>query len=76
MNSYFIQDNLPFVLFIGAAVQILALYLIIAFATKADKRAKYEWVQMELLAKIARAQGVPEEEIRETLQSVGLLAKQ
>lgn len=49
-----------------AAIEIincLVLYFIISSATNADKRAKYDWAQMELLAKIARVQGVPEEEI-------------
>lgn len=45
-------------------VQAVVLYLVINFATKADRRAKYEWVQMDLLIKIAKIQGVSEEEIQ------------
>lgn len=50
----------------GAVVLVnsLVLYVVIGAATKASRRANYEWAQMELLAKIARAQGVPEQEIR------------
>jgi hypothetical protein len=54
-------------LFIAVAALIfnaLILYVVISAATKASKRARYEWAQMELLAKIARAQGVPEAEIK------------
>jgi hypothetical protein len=51
-------------------VQVLVLYLVINFATKADKRAKYEWAQLDLLAKIARTQGVPEDEIQKTFQAI------
>jgi hypothetical protein len=51
-------------------VQALVLYLVINFATKADRRAKYEWAQMDLLTKIARVQGVPEQEIQKTLDAI------
>jgi chromosome segregation and condensation protein ScpB len=49
---------------VAVIVNALILYIIISAATRAGKRAQYEWAQMELLAKIARAQGVSEEEIR------------
>lgn len=49
---------------IALIVNSLVLYIIISAATQASKRAKYDWAQMELLAKIARAQGVPESEIK------------
>jgi len=60
------MDNNNLLLVAGAALvfNALILYVVIAAATKASKRARYEWAQMELLAKIARAQGVPEAEIR------------
>jgi hypothetical protein len=48
----------------------IILYLVISFATKADRRARYEWAQLELLSKIARAQGVPEEEIVATFKAI------
>ncbi|GGB14525.1 hypothetical protein [Puia dinghuensis] len=56
---------------IGAIlINCAVLYLIITAATRANLRAKYEWAQMELLAKIARAQGVSEEEIRKTFDAI------
>jgi hypothetical protein len=58
-----ISDNIFAVIAIAAIVNALVLYLVISIATKADKRAKYEWAQLELTAKIARLQGVPPEEI-------------
>lgn len=68
--SSFIEDNLSLVIITGFVLNALVLYLIINIATKADKRAKYEWAQMELLAKIARSQGVAEDEIRATLDAI------
>lgn len=50
----------------------LILYVVINSATKASKRALYEWVQMDLLAKIAKAQGVTQEEINRTFEAAGL----
>ena len=55
---------------IALVVQAVVLFIVINLATKADKRAKYEWAQMELLAKIARAQGVREEEIKATFDAI------
>jgi chromosome segregation and condensation protein ScpB len=48
------------------------LYIIINAATKASLRAKYEWAQMALLAKIAMQQGVPAKEIEKTFGDAGL----
>lgn len=48
----------------------VVLYLIIAGATKSKKREQYAWGQLQLLAKIARAQGVPVEEIEEVFKVV------
>ena len=55
---------------IAVVMQSVILYLVINFATKADKRALYEWAQLELLAKIAKAQGVPEDEIQSIFQAM------
>jgi hypothetical protein len=55
---------------VGIIVNCAILYIIIAAATRANTRAKYEWVQAELLAKIARAQGVSEEEIKATFAAI------
>lgn len=66
------MDNNTF-LIIGAVALIanaLILYIIIAAATQANKRAMYGWAQMELLAKIARAQGVPEDEIKAVVGAI------
>ena len=55
----------------GAGIaNLLIMYLIINAATKATIRTKYEWAQLDLLAKIARAQGVPEEEIAATFEAI------
>jgi hypothetical protein len=51
-------------------VNCAVLYLIISAATRANTRAKYERVQMELLAKFARAQGVSDEEIKATFAAI------
>ena len=48
------------------------LYLIIAAASRSTLRAKYEWAQLEMLIKIAKAHGVPEEEISGTMRAAGL----
>jgi hypothetical protein len=60
------MDNNDFLLIVVAALVFNAfiLFIVIRWATRADKRTMYEWAQMELLAKIARAQGVPEVEIK------------
>ncbi len=70
MNSYFIQDNLPFIILFAAVFQLAILYLIINVATKANLRAKYEWAQLELLAKISRVQGVPQHEIDSVFKEI------
>jgi hypothetical protein len=54
-------------------IQCAVLYLVINFATKADRRAKYEWAQMDLLGKIALRQGVSAGEITKTYQAAGLM---
>jgi hypothetical protein len=72
MDKYFIQDNLGFIIFIGAIFQLVILYLIINAATKANLRARYEWTQLELIAKMARVQGVPQDEIESTFKAAGL----
>ena len=59
------------ILFIGAIgffLNCLVLFFIIKGATQADKRALYEWAQVDLLCKIAKAQGVPDEEIAKTIR--------
>lgn len=72
MNNYFLQDNLGMILIGAGILQIIILYLVISWATKADKRAKYEWAQLELIAKMARVQGVPQDEIESTFKAAGL----
>jgi len=64
------NQDLIFFYMVGAAVSAGVLYLIIAGATRSKQRALYEWAQLELLAKIARAQGVPEEEIKVTFKAI------
>jgi hypothetical protein len=66
-------DDLQFYSIVGVVVSFCVLYLVIAAATRSKKRALYAWVQMELLAKIARAQGVDPAEIDATLQAAGLI---
>jgi hypothetical protein len=48
-------------------IQCVILYLIIGAATKAERRARYDWAQTQFLAHIARQQGMPEEEIKKIL---------
>jgi hypothetical protein len=57
-------DDLEFYSLVGLVIFFGVLHLIISGATRSKKRALYEWAQMELLDKIARVQGVPEEEIK------------
>lgn len=52
---------------IGMIVQCLFFYLVIRFAVSTDRRQRYEWAQMQLLAFIAKEQGVPDEEIQKVL---------
>ena len=70
MDSYFIRDNLSFVILMAGIFQFVILFLIIAAATRSKKRALYEWAQVELLAKIARSQGVPEPEIQAIFEAI------
>lgn len=55
---------------LGMLINAVILYIIIASATRAKQRGLYDWAQMELLAKIARAQGVPEEEVNSVIEMV------
>lgn len=64
------EQGTLFIILGGFVANLLLLYLIINAATKATQRAKYEWAQMELLAKIAQAQGVAAEEIENVLNHV------
>jgi chromosome segregation and condensation protein ScpB len=64
------EQGTLFLLTAAAIANLLILYLIINAATKATLRAKYDRAQMELLAKIARAQGVPMDEVQETLDKI------
>lgn len=64
------EQGTIFILAACGIANLLIMYLIINAATKANQRAKYEWAQMELLGKIARAQGVAEHEIQSTLDAV------
>ena len=64
------EQGTLFILAACAIANLLILYIIINAATKANLRAKYEWAQMDLLAKIARAQGVAEEEIQATVDTI------
>ena len=52
---------------VGMIVQCLFLYLVIRFAVSTDRRQRYEWAQMQLLAYIAKQEGVPDEEIQQVL---------
>jgi hypothetical protein len=45
-----------------------ALAVIINAATKATRRAKYEGATQELLGRIARQLGVPEEDVKRTFE--------
>ena len=72
MNNYFLQDNFGLILIGAGILQIIILYLVINYATKTDKRARYEWAQLELIAKMARLQGIPQGEIDDTFKAAGL----
>lgn len=65
-------NDLLFYSIVGVVVFFTILFLIIAAATRSKKRALYDWAQLELLAKIAKAQGVPQEEIDATFHAAGL----
>lgn len=62
------QQQLLFAFAGALLVNSLILYVIISSATRAEKRAKYEWAQLQLLAKIAMIQGVKQEEITEVFK--------
>jgi hypothetical protein len=64
------EQGTIFILMGCAIANLLIMYLVINAATKASLRAKYDWAQMELLAKIARAQGVPDDEVQATLDAI------
>jgi hypothetical protein len=68
------MDNSSLLALAGGAIFVnaLLLYLIIGAATKAHKRSLYEWAQLDLLSKIAKAQGVSQEEIADTFKRAGL----
>ncbi len=63
-------DDLQFYSIVGVVVFFGILFLIIAAATRSKKRVLYSWAQLELIAKIARAQGVPEEDIKATFDAI------
>ena len=65
-------DDLQFYSIVGVVVFFSVLYLVVAAATRSKKRALYDWAQLELLAKIAKAQGVPQDEIDSTFHAAGL----
>lgn len=56
------QDFLPYG-FVGIAVSAIW-YLIISYATRADRQVKNQEAIFDLLEKIAKQQGVSEEEIQ------------
>lgn len=66
------MDNTQLLLiaFIAEVINCLILYFIINSATNAKNRSKYDPAAVKFLAKIARAQGVPEEQIQEVLSNV------
>lgn len=64
------DQNFIFLGAVGIILNALFLYIVIGSATRASQRAKYDWAQLELLAKIARAQGVPEDQIQETFKAI------
>lgn len=66
------MDNTQIFLAFCAAevVNCLILYFIINSATNAKNRSKYDLAAVKFLAKIARAHGVPEDQIQEVLSNV------
>jgi hypothetical protein len=68
--GFIYSDQLIIGAAIGLIVQSVVLYIVISIATKAEKRAGYAWAQLELIAKIAKAQGVPQEEITATFDAI------
>lgn len=61
------QFSLFLTIALAIIVQSLIMYLVIRFAVNTDRRQRYEWAQMQLLAFIAKQQGVPDEEIQKVL---------
>ncbi|HUR09988.1 MAG TPA: hypothetical protein VM012_01385 [Flavitalea sp.] len=59
--------TLFFTVAVGMIVQCLFFYLVIRYAVSAERRQRYEWAQMQLLAYIAKEKGVPDEEIQKVL---------
>lgn len=70
MNS--IDSSVIVISVIALLINALILYIVIAAATQSRKRALYDWASLELLAKIAKAQGVSQEEIADTFKRAGL----
>ena len=62
--------NFLFAVAMAILINSLILYLVIAAATRSSRRTNYEWAQLEMLIKIARAQGVSEDEIQHTLKQI------
>jgi len=74
MNHIFLiampDSDFVFPVVVGLILSVAILYWIIANSTRSSTRTDYEWAQLELLAKIARAQGVPEQEIQDTFKAI------
>lgn len=71
------MDAIELTLIVAAAevVNCLVLYLIISSATNTERRSRYDLAAVLFLAKIARAQGVPEDQIKEVLSNVPEIPK-
>jgi hypothetical protein len=69
------SNTLLIIIPVAFVVNLSVLYLVIAGATKSHKRALYEWAQLDLLAKIAKKQGVSDEDIHSTFRAAGLNRK-
>lgn len=65
-------SDMLFMLGVVELINLAILFIIIQSATKANLRAKYEYAQMELLARIATAQGVPAKELEKIFITAGL----
>lgn len=65
----FSLDNQTMIMLATAAIaNIIILYLIIANAVKADRRDKYLRSQINILALIAKKQGVSNEELEKAIE--------
>ena len=62
--------NLLLIGLIGLVANALILYLVIGSATRAHRRAQYSWAQLQLLARMAKIQGVPDQEIKEIFDQI------